>query len=57
MNRERELLVNGLIAFLLEYCAKDSGKGWVCEEKETSYYADIRGLNTIYQYLLVKIIK
>lgn len=26
MNRERELLVNGLIAFLLEYCAKDSGK-------------------------------
>lgn len=57
MNRERELLVNGLIAFLLEYYAKDSGKGWVCEEKETSYYADIRGLNTIYQYLLVKIIK
>lgn len=26
MNREKKLLSNGLIAFLLEYCAKDSGK-------------------------------
>ena len=43
MNRERELLVNDLIAFLLGYCAKDSGKGRIWEEKETSHYIDIQG--------------
>lgn len=37
MNRERELLVNGLIAFLLEYYAKDSGKGRVWEVNTCFY--------------------
>lgn len=51
MNREKKLLSNGLIAFLLEYCAKDSGK--ICKGECPIYKKSREKLwNLLYLMLL-----